>query len=87
MGALQTTFGHNGNPYWSDMELVLDVLDVYSVSGRVVATIVDSWKNAGETAVDWSGRASNGRTLSSGVYFLRLTAGERTVTTKMIVLR
>jgi hypothetical protein len=55
-------------------------LVVYNVAGRRIATLVSGDVEAGRRQVIWAGRASDGRQLSHGVYFARLTtpAGSRT---------
>ena len=62
-------------------------LAVYDITGRQVATLVDGRREAGRYAVRWTGRDDAGRQVASGVYLYRLTAGEQTVTRKMILLR
>ena len=57
-------------------------LDVFNVTGARVATLVDREMTAGEHSV-----AFNARGLSSGVYFYRLQAGDKTQMKKMILLR
>jgi hypothetical protein len=49
-------------------------LEVFDVSGRLVATLVDEDLQAGPHDVIWRGRHQSGRPASSGVYFYRLSA-------------
>jgi hypothetical protein len=58
-------------------------LDVYDPKGRLVATVADGIWPAGWNNVEWHA----GQRRSSGVYFCRLTAGKRTLTRKMVILR
>jgi flagellar hook assembly protein FlgD len=62
-------------------------LSVYDVMGRKVATLVDAPVPAGEHTVRWNGRAADGSTVASGVYLLRLQAGERVATRRLTVVR
>jgi hypothetical protein len=62
-------------------------LDVYDVAGRLVARLVDDVQNGGYQTVGWDGRGSDGETISSGVFFYRLVAGNHRVTKKMTLLR
>jgi len=57
-------------------------LRVYDTAGRVVATLVDGWREAGahEATFDASG-------FPSGIYFARLEAGSFTQTQKLILLK
>jgi hypothetical protein len=63
-------------------------LDVIDVRGRVVARVLDQEPRfAGRHAVAWDGRDAAGRPVASGVYFLRLQAGEEQRTRKILRLR
>ena len=55
--------------------------------GARVATLADARHEPGEHAVVWDGVDSRGRSLPSGVYFARLTVGDDTDVTKMIMLK
>ncbi|MFH1010793.1 MAG: alpha/beta hydrolase-fold protein [bacterium] len=57
-------------------------LEVFDVQGRLVATLVDSPMTAGAHEV-----AFDGRELSSGTYFCRLTSGPDMLTQKMTLLK
>jgi len=57
-------------------------LDVFDVTGRRVATLVDGVKSAGRHTV-----ALDGNSLASGVYFYRLNAGGVVQQKKMILLK
>jgi hypothetical protein len=59
---------------------------IFDVSGRLVRTIVDYKQDAGIYSVRWDGTNSAGDRVSSGIYFIRLVAGE-TVCSKKVVLR
>jgi hypothetical protein len=50
------------------------MLRIYDVSGRRVATLVDGSVTAGEHSLRWDGRNDAGRTVASGIYFMRLDA-------------
>jgi len=62
-------------------------LRIYDVSGRVVRTLVHGSKSAGTHRVTWNGRDNHGSPVASGLYFYRLSAGGRTATRKMVLLR
>ncbi len=57
-------------------------LEVFDVRGRLVATLVDEQRHAGEHEVAWVPDR-----LPSGPYFCRLSAGDRTRTVSMMHLR
>ncbi len=62
-------------------------LTIYDVGGRRVVTLVRQTKTAGRHSVDWNGRDNRGDEVSSGVYFYRLSAGSKTQTRKMVLLK
>jgi len=48
-------------------------LAVFDVSGRLVKTLVDEVRPAGDNAARWDGTDQSGRAVASGSYFARLT--------------
>jgi len=62
-------------------------LRIYDAAGRLVATLIDESRPAGRYTAEWNGRGTDGRAVSSGVYFYRLTTQEFEETKKMILLR
>ncbi len=62
-------------------------LDIYDVSGRRVARLVDDEQTAGEHRVAWDGRTTEGERAASGVYFYRLRANGSEVDRRMILIR
>jgi hypothetical protein len=62
-------------------------LEVYTLSGRLVRTLVDRPIGAGSHQVVWDGKDSRGRDVGSGVYYYRLDAGTGVRAGKMILLR
>jgi hypothetical protein len=62
-------------------------LKIYDASGRLVRTLVDAKEDAGNKTVHWNGKDNNGRAVSAGIYFYRLTAENRTVSEKMVVVK
>jgi M6 family metalloprotease-like protein len=62
-------------------------LEVFDVSGRLVTRLGDGVYGAGPHQSGWNGTDANGTPVSSGVYVYRLTAGNRTMSKKMILLK
>ncbi|MBI5470903.1 MAG: T9SS type A sorting domain-containing protein [Ignavibacteriae bacterium] len=63
-------------------------LTIYDIAGREVKTLVNEQRLAGIHTVAWDGRGKAGMSVSSGVYFYRLTVGnEFTQTNKMAFIR
>jgi hypothetical protein len=63
------------------------LLEVLDVGGRRVVTLDDGWHVAGALDTWWSGRFEDGSIAPSGVYFVRLTAEDRSVVEKLVLLR
>ena len=62
-------------------------IDVYSVSGRHVCTIVDGPREAGHNRAAWDGTDASGHSVSSGVYVYEMRAGEFTSRKRMVLLK
>ncbi len=62
-------------------------IKIFDVSGRLVKTLLDGSRNAGDHTLIWRGRDDKDNHTSSGVYFVRIKAGRYTRTRKIIYLR
>lgn len=62
-------------------------LRVFTASGALVTTLVDGISGPGQFEGIWTGRDDRGGLVPSGVYFLRLEAGDRTSTRRVVYLR
>ncbi len=62
-------------------------LEVFNVAGQKVVTLVNEKLEAGPHLVDWNGRVTTGERAASGVYFYRLTAGDKETSKKMVLLK
>ena len=62
-------------------------LNVYNIRGQLVKILVDDSQSPGTYNINWDGTDTEGRKISSGVYFYRLLAGEFVSTRKMVVLK
>jgi hypothetical protein len=62
-------------------------LSVFNILGQEVKLLVDGRLEAGHHAVVWDGRDNSGTSVSSGIYFYRLKAGEFMARKKMILLK
>jgi hypothetical protein len=63
------------------------MLEVYDLTGRVVATLVNQDLPAGTHKVVWNARSGNGQALASGVYLYRIATGDFVATRKMVLLK
>jgi flagellar hook assembly protein FlgD len=62
-------------------------LAVYDAGGRQVTVLVDEAHAAGRHTARWDGRDAVGRDVADGVYFVRLEAGDRSMSRKLVVAR
>lgn len=61
--------------------------EVYDLAGQRVTTLVSGELAAGPQVARWDGLDGSGRQAGSGVYLARLTVGDRTQSTKLLLLR
>lgn len=71
-----------------DLPKSVDIeLAVYNILGQKVITLAQGTFAAGTHSVGWNGLDQNGTIVSTGLYFYRLTAGDRVMVRKMVVLK
>ena len=86
--------GNAPNPFRDETEIRYALprsssvsLTVFDSAGRVVRSLVDGPVSAGEHVVSWDGSDDDGRGLAAGVYFYRLSNGERRLTGRLTLAR
>ena len=62
-------------------------LNVYSLDGRKVATLLNETRGAGLHEVVWTGRNDDGQSVASGLYFYRIDAGPYSQVRKMTLMK
>ena len=62
-------------------------LQVFDITGKLVRTLLDEYKQAGSFSVNFDARDNSGRQLSSGVYFYRMRAADQVITRKCVLLK
>ncbi len=62
-------------------------LIIYNVQGNIVSVISSGSQAAGWYEVVWNGETVEGKTMSTGIYFARLIAGDYTQVIKMLYLK
>jgi serine protease len=82
------------NPFNPDTRIMYSLdrsanvrLMVYNLLGQEVARLVDGFRNAGSYEVTWDGRNDSGSSVSSGIYFYKLEAGENSAVRKMLLMK
>ena len=63
------------------------VLNIYSLTGQKINTLVDSDLEKGFHTVVWNGRDGNGAQVASGVYIYELLNGEKRLVNKMFLMK
>lgn len=62
-------------------------LDVHDVTGRRVRTLIDAPGVMGPQGVSWDGKDASGQPVAGGVYFMRLSVADESVTGRIVQLR
>jgi len=62
-------------------------IEIYDLLGRLVRTIVDEYKPAGNYHVIWDARNSDGNVVSNGIYLVRMRAGTFVAMKKMTLIK
>ena len=60
---------------------------IYSVTGQRISTLVDGDLPAGARTVTWDGKDEDGSSVSDGIYFYRVVAGDNVVTRKLMLVK
>jgi hypothetical protein len=77
----------NGVEHQLSGDAVETSVKVYNVTGRLVATLVESQHAPGHYRTGWSAQDDQGAAVASGVYYVKLTIGRRSVTQRMVQLK
>jgi len=62
-------------------------LDIYNIKGAKVRSLLTGSKNAGTYTLRWDGLNDEGQSVSSGVYYLIMTAGKYHQTQKVVLMK
>jgi hypothetical protein len=62
-------------------------VDVYSILGERITTLVNDVQEAGFYSVQWTGRDERNSQVASGVYLYRVSAGEFSSVKKMVLMK
>ena len=63
------------------------ILKIYNASGKEIKTLVNENKTTGTFEIQWDGKDNAGFSVSSGVYFYKIKAGDFSQTKKMILMK
>jgi hypothetical protein len=62
-------------------------IKVYNCLGKEITTLINEYLPSGEKEITWDGKDNQGNTVSSGVYFIQMTAGNYRQTIKAVLLK
>ncbi len=62
-------------------------ISVFDILGRKVSTIISGELEAGYKTIEWDGRDFNGNSSPTGMYFVRMTAGDFSEVQKIMLLK
>lgn len=62
-------------------------LSIYNVKGQRIKNLVDQQEKEGKHTVIWDGTDSNGKNVTSGLYFYKMKSGKFSSSRKMILLK
>ena len=68
-------------------EAAEQAVDVLDLAGRLVRHLDRAWYAPGTRLLRWDGAGADGLRLPSGVYLVRVRAGERTALSRVVLLR
>jgi flagellar hook assembly protein FlgD len=60
---------------------------VYNLAGQLVATLIDKQLPQGKYTVQWNGRDMNGKSVASGMYFVKMKAADFEKVNKIMLLK
>ncbi len=95
-GEIKETNLHNAypNPFnpsttisYSVKESGMVLLDVFNSKGEKVKSLVNNVLNPGNYTAKWDGRADNGKSLPSGIYFYRMQTPAYSTVKKMLMVK
>ncbi len=60
---------------------------IFDLQGRLMGTVRETVAGAGYHDIDWNGRTGSGQWMPLGLYFIRVSGGDRTATTRLVYAR
>ena len=62
-------------------------IDVIDITGRTVKSLGDQDYAAGRFSIKWDGSMDNGQSVSNGIYFIQIQAGDQLISRKIVYLK
>ena len=80
------------NPFNSETEIVFSTpklknikIDIWSLDGRLIKTLLDSRLIPGQYGVKWFGKNNSGKIQSTGIYFSTLSVDQKIIKTRKLI--
>ncbi|MDD3563595.1 MAG: T9SS type A sorting domain-containing protein, partial [Candidatus Cloacimonetes bacterium] len=82
------------NPFNPETSISFDMpangnakLEIYNVKGQLVKSLFDGTATFGRTSLVWNSTDNSGQTVTSGIYFYRLSTDHHSETRKMMLMK
>ncbi|MDD2424223.1 MAG: T9SS type A sorting domain-containing protein, partial [Candidatus Cloacimonetes bacterium] len=82
------------NPFNPETNISFDMpangnakLEIYNVKGQLVKSLFDGTAAFGRTSLVWNSTDNSGKTVTSGIYFYRLSTDHHNETRKMMLMK
>jgi flagellar hook assembly protein FlgD len=62
-------------------------IEIYDARGRLVNSIPVEETTTSHKTITWDGRSRRGASVPAGIYFLKISSGNETISTKFVFLR
>jgi len=62
-------------------------LSIYNVKGQKVTTLTNEFLVKGLHSIEWNGKDTNNKSVSSGIYFYKISSGKTSAMKKMLLLK
>jgi len=63
-------------------------IEIYNIKGKKVRTLINNYLEADYHSIVWNGKDDGNKTVSSGIYFYKMKAGDKySCTRKMILMK
>ena len=80
------------NPFNSETEIVFSTpklknikIDIWSLDGRLIKTLLDSRLIPGQYGIKWFGKNNSGKIQSTGIYFSTLSVDQKIIKTRKLI--
>ena len=87
-------YQNSPNPFNPETKISFDLkennqvsLEIYNMRGQKVKQLVSDQLAAGQHSIVWNGKDDNNKTVSSGIYFYKITTADFQATRKMLLMK